>query len=215
MNRSPLERATPAARWPFVPTLTDYRELTGMFTHAAGVIRNDAGTPIAQWAWGHEAAPPGESDLHWWSLAGTPAYSNYERFRVDGPWIRLVGWSTPTETGPVFLSTRATTTGQAQPYALVNADAPYDINVAADLVAPDGSVVASYTDYLLWAPTPDGWTQQEIFRWTEDFGAGCAVHTHSVWKPRQMFARNLRTTIDWNGKAVNLEPDGTVVTWTW
>ena len=207
---------SPAAAAPVSgPSLLSYPELVGMFTHAAGRIDDAAGHKRSQWAWGHESAPAGCADLHWWTYqGGVGVYGHYERFCVgaDG-WVRILGWTTTVDGAPVFLEIH-TAEGPGQRFALVQPVGAYAFPVEGELRYA-GDVVARYVGMQAWTPVGDGWSQHEVFRWRTDIGGAAAFQGVSLMRPRTMFASVSQTFIGWDGQVTHGAPLRTAVIWTW
>lgn len=197
-------------------SVASYAELSGMFAHAAGRIDNQDGTPKGQWAFGHEHAPAGCSDIHWWSATPALTYSHYERMCIVGEWVRWMGMG-KAPSGD--LTIRVFSEGQAG-QRIVKAHptlAPYGFVVEGELVS--AVAVYRYIDTQTWVPNADGsWTQYEEYRYTHAPGAADAGWTFQsvvTMRPRNLFAELVQTWVNPSGQIQTPSLGRTNVTWTW
>lgn len=177
-----------------------YPELVGMFTHGYGAITSeDRSVEYNQYAWGHEFAPLGCSDLHWWDLTqSSRPWTHFERFCIVGDWVR---WMGTTVVGHPEVYLHIEYKGQlGQPYAKVYATEAYPILVDAEIVAPWGARVR-YFDLQMWSPLKGGaWLQQEIWQYPDvaswEYPSFQSV---VVMEPGRMFASKAHTFVSRTG----------------
>jgi len=198
-------------------SILGYPDLVGMFAHATARLRNVAtGQDVELLAWQHEGEPVGCAVLY--RNANTTTWFDYstgyyERFCIRGAWVRFMGQGSWPNGQHVYV--RVESEGQdGQRYALVHATAAYSFTVDAEYVAPWGERLR-YHDSQTWAPTPEGWVQQEIFRYPSPWNDWPGFQSVATFTPGHLFTSAHRTYVHRDGSTVHGDPIVNVERGSW